>query len=383
VKSILVLRTAALGDVVMSMPALGKLREAFPARRIVLLTIQTTEKKTQLMVASYAGSSSSVPWVNLVMPHLVDDVVVMGSLSSWKDVKLMRERVSGFTFEAGVLMVEPCTPWLSRLKKLLLLGWVLPGMPLYGWRGRGSLNGDRTGLKQVGLLRHHVHGPLQFLSELSPPLRYTDAELKFDLRPSADAQAWAKDWLEQRNLLGRRLVAIAPGALQAHKQWPIGSFQALLRRLLSQHLDVAVLVVGTLKDRPLGEVLCADAPERVFNVAGVSSIEESAALFGHVLLLVGNDGGAMHLGDAMGCKVVSIVPGIEYPDSIEPWHNKDLAVRWLVDCAPCYSFTHCPQGHRRCMLDLPVDLVWTQCQRVLQSKSYLNFPQNSASKFQS
>lgn len=364
-KSILVLRSAALGDFIMTVPALQKLREAFPGRRIVLLTIQTTQKKTQQLVASYAGSTNSVPWVSLVMPHLVDDVVVMGSMSSWKDVKVLCERIAGVTFEAGVLMVEPCTPWLSRFKKLLLLCWVLRGAPLYGWRGPGSLNGDRARLKQNGLLRHHVHGPLQFLAELSPPRGYTDADLDFDLRPRADAHAWALAWLAQRDLLGRRLVAIAPGAIQPHKQWPLESFQMLLQRLLMQYADVMVVIVGTPNDRALGDVLCAEAPARVFNVAGESSIAESAALFTQVQLLVGNDGGAMHLGDAMGCKVVSIVPGIEYPDTIEPWHNKDLAVRWPLDCAPCYSFTSCPKGHQRCMRELPVDLVWSQCQKVL------------------
>lgn len=364
-KSILIFRSAALGDFVMTAPALQQLRMAFPGRKIVLLTIQTSEQKTQKLVASYAGGSNSMPWVNLAMPHLVDDVVVMGSLSSWSDVKILRSRLAGFSFEAAVLMLDPCAVWLGRLKKLLLLTLVLPGVPLYGWRGKGSLNGDRERLKTLGLLRHHVHGPLQFLSELSPPRAYSDADLKFDLRPGNEAKSWAKTWLTQRGLLGRRLVAIAPGAIQPHKQWPLASFEVLLQRLLQHQADLAVVVMGTPKDRELGEVLCAHAPQRVFNAAGESSIEQSAALFAHVHLLVGNDGGAMHLGDAMGCKVVSIVPGLEYPDSIEPWHSKDLAVRWPVECAPCYSFTACPLGHQRCMRELPVDLVWTQCQRVL------------------
>jgi heptosyltransferase-2 len=73
----------------------------------------------------------------------------------------------------------------------------------------------------------------------------------------------------------------------------------------------------------------------------------------------------MHLGDAMGCKVVSIVPGIEYPDSIEPWHNKSLAVRHAVECSPCYNFNTCPKGHKRCMTELPVGRVLQRCISVL------------------
>ncbi len=349
----------------MAAPAFAKVRETFPGRRIILLTIQTTEKKTQQLVAAYAGGHNSTPWVNLIMPHLVDDVVVLGSITSWSNIQSIRERFAGLSLEAAVLMLDPCAPWLGRLKKVLFLAWVLRGVPMYGWRGQGSLNGDRAGLKMQGLLRHHVHGPLQFLSELLPPRSYANVDLKFDLRPDAEAQAWANAWLAKHGLLGRRLVAIAPGAIQPHKQWPLESFKVLLLRLLSGYPDLAVVVVGTPNDREIANELYAEAPDRVFSVAGESSIPQSAALFKHVYLLVGNDGGAMHLGDAMGCKVISIVPGIEYPDSIEPWHNKDLAVRWAVPCAPCYSFTSCPQGHRRCMVDLPVDLVWAQCQKIL------------------
>jgi heptosyltransferase-2 len=364
-KSVIVFRSAALGDFIMAAPAFAKLRETFPGRRIILLTIQTTEKKTQQLVAAYSGGQNVMPWVNLLMPHLVDDVMILDSITSWVNIRSIRERLAGHYVEAGVLMLDPCAPWLGRLKKILFLAWVLRKVPMYGWRGQGSLNGDRADLKKQGLLRHHVHGPLQFLSELLPPRSYSNADLKFDLRPGAEAHAWAHAWLAKHCLLGRRLVAIAPGAIQPHKQWPLESFKCLLLRLLSEYPDLAVVVVGTPKDRELALELCEAADDRVFSVAGESSIAQSAALFKHVHLLVGNDGGAMHLGDAVGCKVISIIPGIEYPDSIEPWHNKDLAVRWPVPCAPCYSFTCCPQGHRRCMLDLPIDLVWAQCQKVL------------------
>lgn len=364
-KSVLVFRSAALGDFVMAAPALQKLRENFPGREIVLLTIQTSEKSVQQLVATYAGGRTHVPWVGLVMPHLVDQVVVIENLSSWRYLWTLRQRLLAFDFEAAVLMLDPCSPWAGRMKKLMLLRFLLGFVPIYGWRGRGSIRKDVAVLKANGLLRHHVHGPLQFLSDLSPPLSYIEEELKFDLRTSADAETWVQAWMEQQGLGKQRLLALVPGSLQPHKQWPLEFFQELVLTLLQQYRDLHVVVLGTSKDRNLGDTLVAQNPERISNLAGVSSIDQSAALLKRVALLVGNDGGAMHLGDAMGCKVISLVPGIEYPDSIEPWHNKDMAVRWPVECAPCYSFTNCPQGHQRCMREIPVATVLSQCQSVL------------------
>lgn len=363
--AVLVFRTAALGDFVMTLPALAQLRQSFPGRKIILLTIQTTHKSTQKLVAAYAGGCNVVPWVGMAMPHLVDDVLVMSSFSRWADLKILRQLLKGINFEAGILMVESGAPWLGRLKKRLLLACALPGLPIYGWRGRSFFQNTLSRFRGLGSLRHHVHGPLQFLSELPSPRGYKDVDLVFDLRPGVEADHWAKSWLEARGLGECYLIAIAPGAIQPHKQWPLSSFMLLLHRLLDFNPCIRVVIIGTPSDRELGDLLCAKDPLRVFNVAGESSILQSAALLTHVRLLIGNDGGAMHLGDAMGCKVISIMPGIEYPNSVEPWHNKNLAVRWPVDCAPCYSFTCCPQGHRRCMLELPVDAVWAKCQTVL------------------
>jgi heptosyltransferase-2 len=249
--------------------------------------------------------------------------------------------------------------------KRLLLRFLLGPIPVLGLRG----SSDPFQLKRKDLLKHHVHGPLQFLSEMSPSRKYNDADLVFDLRPGHEAIAWASAWLRENRLSDRkRLVAVAPGSIQPHKRWPLESFKSLLQSLLESYDDAYFLVIGTPADKELGDVLTAIEPQRIRNLAGTTSIAQSAALLQQCHLLVGNDGGAMHLGDAMGCKVVSIVPGIEFPDSIEPWHNKALAVRHPVECSPCYNFVSCPQGHNRCMTELPVERVLANCSLVLDQQ---------------
>lgn len=364
-RAVFVFRSAALGDFTMAAPALHKLRQIYPEHKIVLLTIQTSDRRQQKLVAAYANGLDKAPWVEMVMPHLVDEVVVIETLRKWSHLLEIRRKLSVQSFDAAILMLDPCAPWFGRIKKLLLLRMLIGWVPIFGWRGKGSLKGDLPRLKKEGHLRHHVHGPLQFLSELSPPQFYRDEDLKFDLRPGPAAEAWAQHWIATQVKKEMRLIAIAPGALQPHKQWPLTSFQKLLSGLLARFADLHVVIVGTPNDAPLGQALIELAPDRISNLAGVTSIIQSAALLKHVRLLVGNDGGAMHLGDAMGCKVVSIVPGIEFPDSIEPWQNKELAVRWPVECAPCYSFTKCPFGHNKCMQLLPVANVFENCVSVL------------------
>lgn len=371
-KSVLVFRSAALGDFVIANPAFAEVRKSFPNHRVVLLTISSADKAQQAKVEKYAGNTQKLPWVELAMPHLIDEVVTIREIGQFNYMWRLRQQLLGYNFEAVVLMLDPCAPALGRLKKLLLLIYLVGVLPIYGWRGRGALKNSLTNshlLKAKGFLKHHVHGPLQFLSELPSPQEYRDEELIFDLRPGESACRWASTWLLEHGLSeGTRLLAVAPGSIQPHKRWPLESFRSLLLSLLEHYDDAYFLVIGTPADKELGDVLNAIDPQRIYNLAGITSIAQSAALLQHCHLLVGNDGGAMHLGDAMGCKVVSIVPGIEFPDSIEPWHNKELAVRHPVECSPCYNFVFCPQGHNRCMTELPVERVLVNCMSVLDQQ---------------
>lgn len=368
-KTVLVFRSAALGDFVMASPALLELRKKFLDCHIVLLTISSADKAQRAKVEKYTEDKLQMPWIELSIPHLIDEVVVLQSVNDLSYLWKLRKQLLAYAFNAAILMLDPCAPWLGRIKKLLLIRFLVGFVPVFGWRWQGAIRQDSKNalqLKQLGTLKHHVHGPLQFLSEMSPPSKYNDMDLVFDLRPGNEAVAWASIWL-RKNLArdGKRLIAIAPGSIQPHKRWPLESFKSLLESLLSRYDDAHFLVIGTPADKELGDVLVAIEPKRIHNLAGITSIAQSAALLKQTHLLVGNDGGAMHLGDAMGCKVVSIVPGIEFPDSIEPWHNKALAVRHPVECSPCYNFVFCPQGHNRCMTELPIERVLTSCISVL------------------
>jgi heptosyltransferase II len=364
-KSILVFRSAALGDFILAAPALHEVRKNYPNREIVLLTIQSANKVQRAKVKEYVGNSNTLPWIELAMPHLIDKVIVLESLTDIRYLYGLHKSLSRYDFEAAILMLDPCALWLGRIKKMLLLFILLGPVPILGWRSYGSLSGNRKQLKKDGHLKHHVHGPLQFLSESNNFSYPNDADFVFNLIPGFEAEKWAETWINFNGLQNKRIIALAPGSIQPHKKWPIESFKILISEILDNYSDIEFVIIGTKNDKHLGEVLCYSSCKRIFDLTGKTSIVQSAALLKRCDLLVGNDGGAMHLGDAMGCHVVSIVPGIEYPNSIEPWHNKNLSVRNSVECSPCYNFLFCPEGHNKCMLDIPVDNVLSKCVKAL------------------
>lgn len=364
-REILVFRTCGLGDFILSAPAFAMLRERFPDARISLLTTPTSEKAVRTKVAAYAGGANAAPWIDLLRPHLIDDVVVIDDALSVAGIRTARRTLAGRKFDLVVQMMDVGLPWKRRFKKMAYIFALLGPVRQIGWRRRGAtIEMGRVPAidPKVG---HHVHGPLQFAAELDPPLPYSDTDIRFDLRPSDEAARWAGAWVAEHVGPHRRLAIVAPGALHAHKDWPLDKFAQLVRSLRDRYPDLVVAVSGAPGDAAKGDALVAIDPDHIHNLCGAASIDRSTALFAQAALVVGNDGGAMHMADAVGAPTVSIVPGLEFPDSIEPWHNRDRAVRLPIDCAPCYSFTFCPKGHRRCMLDIEVNRVFAECARVL------------------
>jgi heptosyltransferase-2 len=353
-----------LGDFIMSIPAFVQLRARFPDARITLLTMHSQSADQAEKVRAYAGGERAAPWIELIRDQALDDVRVLPPVRDLPTLREARRVMAEVGPDLVVQMFEPSTPYVRRAAKLALMFVLCGPVRQIGWRQPGQI---RPGMPPAidPHLGHHVFGPLQFLRELEGNRELSDADVIFDVRPGAAAEAGAEQWLDDQSLTDSRLIAVAPGAIHDHKQWPPEKFAELIRLLAAHHPDAHFLIMGTGKDAALGSDLAAIDPLRIHDLCGKSSIAQSAAIFRRCTLVVGNDGGAMHLADAVGTAVVSIVPGLEFPCSVEPWHNQDRAIRHPVSCAPCYSFTSCPEGHRRCMLDLPLTPVLAQCLRAL------------------
>lgn len=362
-KRILLLRIAALGDFLFSVPAMRELRAAYPDAHITLLTSPTTKSDQRQRVSTYMGSSTELPWLDLVIPSVLDEAIEFSPVHPCDLIADLRARLHDMHPDAAVILAHSGEPGASLLRKLVFLRAVGVTAPVYGWRTRSSMAWLRAAQFEHGKLEHKVLGPLRSVEHLTGT-KVERESIRFEVDIGHDGLEWAAQLWSTEALHGRRVIAVAPGSIQPHKRWPIERFIEICRRLHPDAID-AVMVLGTKGDAELGERLRSELNAKVVNLAGRTSIQQSAGVLGRCVLLIANDGGAAHLAAAVKCPVVSIVPGIEYPDSIEPWGFGHLAVRHPVPCAPCYSFTHCPLKYNACMLDLPVDSVERACRIVL------------------
>jgi len=162
-------------------------------------------------------------------------------------------------------------------------------------------------------------------------------------------------------------IAVCPGAEYGPaKRWPADRYRAVMEQI-SKERDLTWVVVGTAKERDLGEALVRDFPGTAENHCGSTTLPQLIDLLKGCSLLLTNDTGTMHLADALGVPVVAIFgstePMLTGPVGVTvPPHR---ILRRKVECSPCY-LRECPIDFR-CMKEITVDMVTTALKESLKA----------------
>jgi lipopolysaccharide heptosyltransferase II len=149
-----------------------------------------------------------------------------------------------------------------------------------------------------------------------------------------------------------QFVALAPSAAFELKRWPVEYWKALVREMPKTHFAL----LGGPEDRFLREIEEA-APDRVVNLAGKLSLNESAAVIASSRALVSNDTGLMHVAEQIGKPCIALMGPAPFGFPSRPL-TKILQVP--LDCRPCSKHGQGPcvnAEFHRCMRDIRPEQV--------------------------
>jgi heptosyltransferase-2 len=166
---------------------------------------------------------------------------------------------------------------------------------------------------------------------------------------------------------GRPRVAVAPGASRATKLWPPERFAAVADALAAD--GASIVLAGGPSDtdatarfrKACRAPIAADLTDLPVDglAAGIAAVD----------LLVACDSGPVHLATAVGTPVLAVFG----PTSSERWGPPPPGevIRHPIDCAPCsnHGGARCPLGHHRCMVDLSADAVASAARALLARAS--------------
>jgi lipopolysaccharide heptosyltransferase II len=166
-------------------------------------------------------------------------------------------------------------------------------------------------------------------------------------------------------LHGKQFISLFPGASIAEKRWDKGKFTILGQKLNSLGFEVAV--IGASSEVPIGEFILSKASG--LNLAGKTSLLESAGVIQNSRLLISGDSGVLHMAAGLRVSTVSLFG----PSNVKKWAPKGdhhIVVSKNLPCSPCSRFGITPKCQIKagCMANITVDEVVEAVKKLIESE---------------
>lgn len=187
----------------------------------------------------------------------------------------------------------------------------------------------------------------------------------YRFQPPQSAIAFADEFLAAKGLDPARTVGLNTGAgeIFAHKAWLPERFAALADWLSGQ--GYSPLLLGGPAERELNQTIAGLCNRPVADSQGEHDLVQFAGLAGRLRMLITSDSLAMHLSLAQQVPTV-VLFGSTCPQEIMLTAPGAL-IRAGLDCQPCYRKSCDIPEH--CMKSLKLDTVQAEVQRVLEESA--------------
>ncbi len=325
--NVLAVRLDAVGDVLMTTPALRALR-GVEGTRLTLLTSPAGASIARLVPEIDDVIAYEAPW----MKH---------SSRVDPDVDLaMVDRLRARAFDAAVIFTVFSQ---SALPAAMLAH--LAGIPLRAAHCRENpyvllTDWIRETEPEAGI-RHEVRRQL----DLAAAIGRTTADERLSLRVPDAARARARTHLHEAGIEpGERWMVAHPGSSAPSRRYPADLF-ARAARLMSAD-GFHVLFTGSAGEIELVEDIrrAMDAPSA--SLAGRLELDELAAVIEAAPVLLSNNTGPAHIAAAVGTPVVDLY-ALTNPQHT-PWRVPSRVLFHDVPCRNCFSSV-CREGHHLCL----------------------------------
>jgi lipopolysaccharide heptosyltransferase II len=329
-RRLLCIRLDAMGDVVMTEPALRALKRSTSGRRVTLLTSRAGAEVAPLLPDVDEVLVHDVPWMKAtaLRENSGADLSLIGELRRMRfDCAVIFTVYSQNPLPAAMMCYLADIPLrLAHCREnpyQLLTDWVREQEPELG-------------------VRHEVERQLDLVAEIGAVPQ--DLQIRLAVSDTARVRA-----VERLRLAGgdpdAPWLVIHPGASAASRRWPTEHF-ATVADQLSDVLDIQIVLTGSRSEADLVNQVGAQMRRPFCSLAGVLSISELTALLAQASLLVSNNTGPVHLASGVGTPVVDIY-ALTNPQHT-PWLVPSRVLSYDVPCRHCYRSV-CPEGHNDCI----------------------------------
>ena len=314
--TILITRLSHIGDCVLTLPMLDRIKQIYPESEIVW----AVESPTQQLL-------SLVPEID----HIVQ--VPKSWMKNWKHWLSLRAQ---FRVHKIDIAIDP-----QGITKSAALGWISGAKKRIGIRGRWGrelspwLNNQLVETKSS----HVVDRSVELLAGLPNQTSENDSQPDFEFKLPACAESQTKidQWLQQaradHGVESDQFVLINPGGSWASKRWEVeryGEVAAVLKKQLG--LSSVVVWAGDEEQQMANKIIAASGGASV--MACPTTLREMAALARRAKFFLGGDTGPMHIATAVGTPCVGLY-GTTRPEESGAYGDQHESVQKWYQAGSC------------------------------------------------
>ncbi len=336
IKNILLIQFGDIGDVVYSFPCIRALKETFSAARVVM----AVQKKAE-------GLVNECRWADDVIAVDKKKRPLFQALTYQKKFWL---RVRNYQFD---LVVDLRTG--SRGAVLAFLSGAGQRVGRYTpvgnfWRARLFSHLVLPKGRKDQYIAEYYHETLDYYG-------ISTTALNPEITPGREKKKAVNDLLKNHNIPANRpTLAIQPFSRWQYKEWAVEKYIALINRL-TELFDISVIITGSPDETVRNRTIVDSCdPKKVFNLAGLTTLDYLPALLQRACLFLGVDSAGVHIAAAVGTPTISLYG----PSPAAVWAPKgdgNLVVTGDMPCIPCRD-TGCQGSMRsRCLEELSLDKV--------------------------
>jgi lipopolysaccharide heptosyltransferase II len=329
-QKILCIRLDAIGDVIMTTPAIRALKGNYPDRQITLMTS-----------SSGAAIAPLIPEVDQVIVHnapwLKATPLRDSPLPEFEIIEQLRQA----KFDAAVIFtVYSQNPlpaalicYLAEIPLRLAYCHENPYQLLTDWVK------DPEPEQQIC---HEVQRQLDLVATVGCTV--VDPRLKLAV-PASTFESVHKILHQAGVAIDLPWVVIHPGATAASRRYPPEQFATVASTLIKK-FGIQIVFTGTKAERELVESIRSSVAAPSVSLVDRLNINELTALLALVPLLITNNTGPMHIAAAVQTPIVALY-ALTNPQHT-PWHVPNRTLFYDVPCRYCYK-SICPEQHHHCL----------------------------------
>jgi ADP-heptose:LPS heptosyltransferase len=283
-RNILALRTDQLGDLVISLPALRRLREIFPGARVVGLVTPANE----------AFAIASKTFDEVIAIDFPEAPLERRRVMAPGAQETLRRRLAPYAFDIAIDLSESgySRPLLRLSGARFLYGFNDRDWPWLSAGFEGGVHDPRNHLDAAPVSTK----ALALVERLGAAM---NSRARIERRPELSRGMLMRHGLGE----GDRYAVLHAGARLEFSRWP--HFGALAARVLDG-TDLKVVLLTDAAPASLDIPLEAARSERLLRLDGRLDFDDFDALISFSQVFVGNDSGPKHLAALRGVPVVSV-----------------------------------------------------------------------------